>query len=129
MANNHTKQYVTCDGHSRHMLAGYFHGTAATTVLSKVVGVGFSVTRSNTGVYTICLSNTYPGLVGLAMSGPMSNTIIGTPIMVQSSTVSATNTITINTVSNTTTGAVAVELGTGVGLSFVGVFANSSLTT
>ena len=129
MANNHTKQRVTCDGHTKHLLSGYFHGTIATTVLSVVKGTGFSVTRTDTGVYTICLSATYPSLIGLAFSPLLSVTLPATPSLISSSTVSATNTIKVFVSSVTTSGSTAIDLGTGIGLSFVGIFNNSSLTT
>lgn len=129
MASNKTKEYVKIRGHEVNALGGYFTSNGTTTVITTVKGTGFSVTRSNTGIFTITLSATYPGLVGLAVSQLMTNTIPAHPSQLYSSTVSATNTITLTNVTVTSGTPSALEVDTGVGVSFVGLFYNSSLTT
>lgn len=130
MANNHTKEFVQVRGHAVQCIPGYFTSNGTTTVLTTVKGVGFSVTRTNTGIFTITLSSTYAGFVSLAVNTNMSNTIQASCQML-SSTVSATNTITLTNVSNTATAstAVATELVTGIGVAFQLYMYNSSVTT
>lgn len=129
MASQKSKEYVRVRGHAIETIPMYWTSNGTTTVITTVKGVGYGVVRTNTGIFTVTLSSTYAGFVGMCAPDLMSATILANPTQIVSS--SYTNgAFTVTNFSNTSSGstATAQEVASGVGVSMVVFMYNSSLT-
>lgn len=130
MANNKKKENVQVMGHAIQVIPMYWTSNGTTTAITTVKGTGYGVVRSNTGVFTVTLSSTYSGFVGMCAPDLVSATILANPTQIVSSSY-VNGAFTVTNFSNTSSGstAVAQEVANGVGVSMVVFMYNSSLTT
>ena len=129
MANQRTKQYVTCTGHTMHQTSGGF-SCNGTNAITNVIGNGFTAVRTTTGQFTVTLNSPYPQLLQVDPSIVCSTTVQAiltapTAVSVTSGGGSTPASFVIVNSSNTGT---ALDLAAGFGLAFTITAQNSSLT-